>query len=197
MRTSTTFASVLAALCIAIAGCGGPATSGGPASGGPQSSAANVGGATGGPVASGGDLCNILGPGDFAAAGIAGAGAVDANNTPPTDYYCVYAGKSSGTGGIEFDAFDVDAATAADVFDTVLNSAGILVRTDRAGDVGADQAVIATNVPGDQGAGTVAIIVVRKGGFVFDIGFPAGPNAEQQLIGLAKLVLSRATAQAG
>ncbi len=157
---------------------------------------AGNGGATGGPVAAGGDLCGLLGPGDFAAAGVAGAGTLTSNSTPPTDYYCVYAGTSSGTGGIELDAFLLASADDPDgVFDTVLNESGILVRTERAADVGADRAAIATNLTSD--TGKVAIIAVRKGPLVFDIGFPAGPDAERQLIDLAKLVLQRASGLTG
>ncbi len=196
-------AAVLFAL--AVAGCGG---GGSPApvsqvggSAAPSASTAPTtapaasggGNAVGGPVAVGGDLCDLLAPGDFAAAGVTGTGAPAENNNPPTDYYCVYAGRSSMTGGIELDAFVLAAADDPDgVFDTVLNASGIIDRTERGPDVGADRAVIAASVKGD--AGPVAIIAVRKGGLVFDIGFPGGPDAERQLIGLAKLVLERATA---
>ena len=141
MRTirSAGFTAVLI-VTLAAAGCGGgggaPAPASGAATGPAAASAApsaaasmgaGNGGATGGPVAAGGDLCGLLGPGDFAAAGVAGAGALTSNSTPPTDYYCVYAGTSSGTGGIEFDAFLLASADDPDgVFDTVLNESGIL-----------------------------------------------------------------------
>ena len=71
----------------------------------PASPAAGGGGANGGPVAAGADLCGLLGPGDFAAAGVAGAGKPTENNQDNSNVYCLYAGKSAGTGGIESDAF--------------------------------------------------------------------------------------------
>jgi len=196
-------ATMTFALAVAACGGGGGSTaSSSPAGGskGPAESTAPTaaptesgGGTTGGPVAPGGDLCGLLGPGDFGTAGVAGAGAPAENNSPPTDYYCIYAGKSRMTGGIELDAFVLTEADDPDgVFDNTLNSAGIIDRTERGRDVGADRAVIATNLKGD--TGPVAVIAVRKGKLVFDIGFPGGPDAEGELIRLAKRVLERGSA---
>jgi len=137
------------------------------------------------------DLCELLGPSDFAAVGVTGAGAPSSNSTPPTDYYCVYAGRSSFTGGIEFDAFlspTPEAATA--VFETVVKEGGQSPNPDRGPELGADQAVLATDSPGDPGP--VATIAVRKGKLVFSVGFPSGPQAEDQLLKLARVVLERA-----
>jgi hypothetical protein len=181
--------TALAVVTAILAACGG-ATGGTPGS---------TAGATGGAVAVGGDLCGLLGPGDFGAAGVPGAGPLSENNNPPTDFYCSYTEASSAMGGIEFDAFTLSSADDPDgVFATMLDSTGLTGGPDRAGDVGADEATIATDVAGEGGfAGKVALIAVHKGKLVFDIGFPAGPDAERQLIDLAKLVIGRAAAQVG
>jgi hypothetical protein len=52
-------------------------------------------------IAHGGDLCELLGPDDFAAVGVKGATSPVSNSSPPTEFYCVYAGRSSYKGGIE------------------------------------------------------------------------------------------------
>ncbi len=104
--------AVLAMVVAACSGGGGTGADGGKVEGG---------GPTGGPVAAGGDLCKLLGPGDFAAAGVSGAGGPSENNSPPS-YFCVYKGKSSATGGIEFDGFVSD--TAADAHETFVDLFG-------------------------------------------------------------------------
>jgi hypothetical protein len=141
------------------------------------------GGALGGTVAAGGDLCGLLGPGDFAAVGVTGAGTPSKNSDAPTDAYCVYAGVSSATGGIEFDVFigDPDAT-----YQEIKSNGGILL-DDATGELpGVSAAGIQLNGPGK-----MATIGVKKGHLTFDIGFPTNANARAQLIALAKLVLQR------
>ena len=58
---------------------------------------------------------------------------------------------------------------------------------DVASDVGADQAALVTGGPG-----APAVIAVRKGVLVFDIGVPSSASAKAQLVALAKLVIQRA-----
>ena len=133
-------------------------------------------------------LCGLLGPGDFAAVGLVGAGVPTLNGDGTTEAYCVYAGKSSGTGGIEFDAFAGTTADAPGTYQTVVgegrggqDAASLLP--------GADAAAI--NLASDGGS---AVIAVRAGKLVFAIGFPASDRAKSQLTTLAQLVLERAAA---
>ena len=144
----------------------------------------------GGIVARGGDLCGLLGPGDFLAAGVPGAGPPSSNSTPPADYYCVYAGRSSYMGGIEFDAFLADsAADAASIFKTVTKETADPDAIDPAKAMLLHHALLSLKAPGDPRS--FASIDVRKGRLVFAIGFPSGPQAEAQLLALARLVLQR------
>ena len=142
--------------------------------------------ATGGPVARGGNLCSLLGPGDFAAAGVAGASAPTVNSDENGGRYCVYAGTSGATGGIEFDAFTGD---PVGTYQTIAGETGTLTELAAADLPGADQAGVNLN-----GAGGMAAIVVRKGQLIFDMSFPAGPQARAELIALSALVMERAAA---
>ena len=152
------------------------ATTGGP-------TATTGSGALGGAVAADGNLCGLLGPGDFSAVGVDGAGPPSRNSDAPTDAYCVYSGVSGASGGIEFDIFIGDAAAT---YELILQNGGIL-SSDATGDLpGVDAAGTAVN----EADGT-AEIGVKKGQLTFDIGIPASTGARAQLITLAKLVLQR------
>jgi hypothetical protein len=187
MTIARFFAS--AASLVALIGCSSHGSSAPPAPPPPPPVAANP--ETGGPVAAGGDLCGLLGPGDFSAAGVTGAHPVSSNNTPPTDYYCGYAGQSSFKGGIELDAFvSASPAEAATVFETVTKELDQGAATDRARELGVDQARLSTEAAGEPGP--VATIAVRQGRFVFSLGFPSSPQGEAQLLSLARTVLGRA-----
>jgi hypothetical protein len=142
--------------------------------------------ATGGPVALGGNLCSLLGPGDFAAVGVAGASAPTVNSDENGGRYCVYAGTSGATGGVEFDAFTGD---PVGTYQTIAGEMGTLTELQAADLPGADQAGVNLN-----GAGGMAAIVVRKGQLIFDMSFPAGPQARAELIALSVLVMERAAA---
>ena len=176
-----------------LAACGGassPATSGG-ASPGAGGGATGAPGATGRPVSGGGDLCALLGPGDFAAAGIGGAAAPSVNSTEPGAAYCVYAGTSAATGGIELDVFVASAAADSPA----------TFRTAMEGMSDADQAATRALLGTVDAAafdpaveGNFAAILVEQGKLVFTIGVPASASAKDQLVGLAKLVLQRASA---
>jgi hypothetical protein len=144
--------------------------------------------ATGVPVAAGGNLCSLLGPGDFAAAGVSGAGAPTDSPDGTGGHYCVYGGVSGATGGIEFDAFIGD---PVGTYRTITSDTGMGTLTAvSTGDLpGADQADLNLNATGG-----MAAIVVRKGQLTFDMSFPSNPNARTQLIALARLVLQRGSA---
>lgn len=144
-------------------------------------------------IARGDELCQLLAPSDFASVGVKGAGRPVSNSTPPTDFYCVYAGVSSYKGGIEFDVFLSDStAEAADVFKTVTQETVSPKALDRAKDLGVDQAKLELEAKGD--SDPVATISVRSGKLVFSIGFPSNPEAEAQLLSLARTVLQRGAA---
>ena len=197
--------SVLVAAC---GGSGGSPTTGGPyapptAAGGASpaapsatadagASGGGAGGATGAPVAAGGDYCGLLRPGDFAAAGIQGAGAPTAN-PDPAGAYCVYAGVSGATGGIELDVFvGFDAADASSIFVNVRSFVDL--GTGKAALPEADEVAI---LPAGGGSPGYAAIAVRKGLLVFGISCPSGDGAADALVALARLVIQRGSALAG
>ena len=65
------------------------------------------------------DLCELLRPEDFATAGVDGAGEPEATTDGTGSSYCVYAGESGATGGIELDVFpSADEASAKETFAT-------------------------------------------------------------------------------
>ena len=145
-------------------------------------------GATGGPVIAGADLCGLLGPGDFAAVGVQGTGRPSENNPDPNNAYCVYAGKSAGTGGVEFDAFL--AASKADSQASYEAASAPMLDFANDGKTAfpdADGAAIRQDIPGPY-----AEIAIWKGRLVFDIGIPPSNASKDQLISLAKVVLLRA-----
>lgn len=161
---------------------GSPATVPSPAAG------AGGGGTAGGPVAAGDDLCGLLGPGDFGAVGVSGTGKPTENNADNSNVYCVYAGKSAGTGGVEFDAFLADtAADSQGAFDAASAPMLDFEGAGKAAFPDADGAKLRTDIPGGY-----AGITIWKGKLVFDIGIPTTAQSKDQLIALAKLVLQRA-----
>jgi hypothetical protein len=127
------------------------------------------------------DLCALLTPADFQAAGIAGAKPPTRNGTG-NDAYCVYAGKSSGTGGIELDVFIApDANEAKATYNEMRGAPGKAVA------LAADQAE--TSQRKEPAAFT--FIAVRKGKLVFGLGVPTTAKSQEQVTALAKLVLQR------
>ena len=152
------------------------------------------GGPTGAPVAAGGDLCKLLGPGDFAAADVSGAGGPSENNDPPS-YFCVYRGRSSATGGIEFDAFTFD--TTSDAHQAFVDLFGEFDPSDDAAVsiAGADEASLSLP-PSD--SSDPALIGARKGKLAFGIGVGTSPGEAAKtgdaLKKLAALVIARAPA---
>jgi hypothetical protein len=217
MHRRTLMLPLLAALTLAACGGGGGATTkpgataapgGGPpvtTSPGGAATPASGGGALPPPISSGalgkpaadlGGLVGVLGPGDFGAVGIPGAGNPSDNPLSPADHYLVYAGKSGGTGGIEFDIFVGD--TAADVQGSCAGSdAGILdpggIGMTALGPPGADEALLQTGL-GNASDGMYAGLCARKGKVWFVLTVPDSPSSQAQLIALAKLVMQRTAA---
>jgi hypothetical protein len=140
---------------------------------------------------SGAAMC-ALGAADFKAAGVAGAAAKPTANVQDAgaSVYCVYAGKSAATGGIELDVFNPAGANRDEVMATFVNALG---EAGAAGKpiklAGADEARWAPDAV--SGGPPYATIGVRRGSLIFVLGIPTGKNAQAQLTKLANLVLQR------
>jgi hypothetical protein len=136
------------------------------------------------PAVAGPDLCALLAPADFQSAGVAGAKPPTRNGTG-NDAYCVYAGKSSATGGIELDVFIApDANEAKATYAEVRGAPG------KAVSLAADQAEVSQV----KGPPAFTAISVRKGKLVFGLGIPTTAKSAEQVTALARLVLQRADA---
>ncbi len=156
-------------------------------------------GATGAPVAVGGDLCKLLGPGDFAAVGVTDATGPTENPTDPLNNYCVYRGKSSATGGIEFDVSISDsAADAKAVFDGYFDEVRTSSDFTNINLTGADQGLM--SLPNAATSADPALIAIQAGKLTYAIGmgipFADAQNqkAADKLMQLAALVLHRGAA---
>ena len=179
---------------VLLAACGGGGASTGTPAGAPTGAPAGTTGggtagagtlATGMPVTDMTRLCDLLGAGDFAAAGITGAGAPTANTDGPGTAYCVYAGQSAGTGGIEFDIFV--GADAADTYETILGEvSGTMQPITIPGVV---KAVATEGTEGQTDA--PASVVVQTSNLAFTIAAPAGDAVAAKLAALAALVVAR------
>ena len=132
------------------------------------------------------DLCGLLTPADFQAAGVTGAKAPTRNGTG-NDAYCVYAGKSSATGGIEVDVFIAPDANEAKATYKELKSGTVGKAATVAG---ADEAEVALV----KGPPAYTTISVRKGKLSFGIGVPTSAKSQEAVAGLARLVLQRGEA---
>jgi hypothetical protein len=75
------------------------------------------------------------------------------------------------------------------VFKTVGGETASRDALDRAKTLGVDEALLSLKAAGEPGP--VASLAVRQGRLVFAIGFPSGPQAEAQLLGLARTILER------
>jgi hypothetical protein len=191
---------LVAALALVVAGCGGGGGTAASASAAPtgvpspSSAASGPAGPTGAAVAAGDDLCGLLGPGDFTAIGVDGTSGPTENNSDAKNVYCVFAGKSAGSGGVEFDAFlSANAGDAGATYQTVIGEVGGDPEAGKTAGAAAfpdaDGATIVTNADGGG-----AVIVIWQGPLVFDIGIPASDQATAKLTALAALVLERASA---
>jgi len=135
---------------------------------------------------SGKALCSALTPADFTNAGLLVTRIAAANIDSPASAYCVYESK---VGKVEFDIFfpagsnteEVDATER-----TVIAEAENGGKKEAVKVSGADHAYFVP-VPINKDLS----IVVRKRSTVFNIDVPEGPNARQQLITLAQIVLGR------
>jgi len=143
-----------------------------------------------GPRRAGEALC-VLGPADFTTAGVANAAKPSANvQDGGTSAYCVYAGKSGATGGIELDVFSPAGASPADIKETYRTAVG-----ESSGGMapikieGADEATWSGHSV--SGGPPFATIAVRRGDLVFVLSIPPGKDAQAQLTSLSGLILKR------
>jgi len=168
---------VAATLAGLLGACGGTASDGGDAS--PTPSEPPVATSSGVPT----DLCELLRPEDFARAGIDGAGEPEATTDGTGSSYCVYAGESGATGGIELDVFpSPDEATAKETFATATGEgpAGTPIS-------GGSFAESSFAIDGE-----VAYLTVRQGLVVLSLAVPNDMNTEAGLVMLAQLAIQRA-----
>ncbi|HEX7288326.1 MAG TPA: hypothetical protein VF532_19230 [Candidatus Angelobacter sp.] len=135
---------------------------------------------------SGKAMCSALTPADFSKAGVPVAALSQANTDGTDGAYCVY---KSAAGKVEFDIFYPAGGNTNEVIateKTVLGEGGGKYQPVKL--AGADDAQISLAMPDlPQSAG----IVVRKGKAVFDLVIPKGAKAQEQLLALAQVVLSR------
>jgi hypothetical protein len=130
------------------------------------------------------ELCALLTPLDWSQFQFSNATQPQVNGDPGSAY-CVYAGQSGSTGGLELDSFiDASVADAQGTFNTI---AGEMIGAQTVDLPGADEALMSPNVDGTFGA-----IVARAGRFTYTISLPTSEGARVQLETLAGLVLSRA-----
>jgi hypothetical protein len=132
------------------------------------------------------DLCGLLTPADFQAAGVTGAKAPTRNGTG-NDAYCVYAGKSSATGGIEVDVFIAPDANEAKATYKELKSGTVGKAVTVAG---ADEAEVALV----KGPPAYTALSARKGKLSFGIGVPTNAKSQEAVSSLARLLLQRGEA---
>ena len=132
-------------------------------------------------------LCALLTPDDWTAAGLAGAGPPEMDDDGPGtgSAYCIYNGASGATGGLELDVFVLPT-----IGDAQLTYAQILqsIPNPSAPDLsGVDEAAIDTNIEPGFGA-----ILARAGKLVVTITLPTSGGTADQLTALTNLVLGRA-----
>ena len=145
-----------------------------------------------GPIApkSGAAMC-ALSPADFQSVGVNGTSKPSANvNDAGASVYCVYAGKSAATGGVELDVFYPAGASPADAketFDTASGESGTKLQPITI--AGADEARWAPDAV--SGGPRFATMTVRRKSLVFSLGVPANAGAQAQLTKLAALLLQR------
>ena len=150
----------------------------------------------GGKVAPGGDMCGLLGPGDFAAVGVRDAGSAVNHSDNPAQANCDYSVVASTASPIEGGAtatpyreLDVFIGSPEASYQLILQNEGIASSDATADLPGVDAAGTQLDVGGLR---SQAAIGVRKGQLTFDIILDTtSTNARAQLIALAKLVLER------
>ena len=139
---------------------------------------------------SGAAMCALT-PTDFQGVGITSTAKPSANvQDGGASVYCVYAGKSLATGGIELDVFNPSGSSVADAKETFrIAMAEGVSGLKPIGIAGADEAQWSAATT--SGGPAFASIAIRRGMLVFVLGVPTSANAQMQLTKLAALVLDR------
>ena len=142
------------------------------------------------PASAGAAMCALT-PADFHGVGVSAAAKPTANvQDGGASVYCVYAGKSSATGGIELDVFNPAGASVADAKETMRFAIGEgTAGLKPIALAGADEAQWSAATT--SGGPAFAALAVRRGTLVFVLGIPANANAQAQLMQLAAMVLQR------
>jgi hypothetical protein len=147
------------------------------------------------PAGTGKTMCSALNTSDFTSVGIQGTTGPQANVIHPTAAYCVYAGNSGASGGVEFDVFYPAGATPAAVKaheHTLMMETGGSVGEGAYSTIsmpGVDAAHLGTDM--HTGKAPFDSIVVRKGNLILIITIPATAQAPSQLRKLATIALRR------
>lgn len=173
------------ALAVGVVGCGGGSTpTGASETAGPPASQVAAAPSVGTDASPGTPGC-VLTPDDFSTSGVDGAGAPTVT-ADESGSYCVYAGTSGATGGIELDLFpNPDEATAKDTYATAVGEGP--QGTQPAGATFEDSSFA---IDGD-----VAYLVARQGTLVVALAVPNDMNVDVGLVQLAALAFQRAGAQ--
>lgn len=144
------------------------------------------------PVApkAGAAMC-VLTAADFKAAGVDKAGKPNPNvSDGGASAYCVYAGKSSATGGIELDVFFPAGANPTEVKATEETAVGEMSASLQPIKLaGADSARWTPSAV--SGGPEFAVLVARRDKLVFVIGLPKHKDSRAQLTALGARVLGR------
>jgi hypothetical protein len=188
--TRTTIARLLLGTILAAAStaCGAGSPSPSPALTAPPATPTAPAGGPSGTQAAGAVDCGLLTAADFATAGLDGAGTPSDNPDGTGGHYCVYAGTSGATGGIEFDVFaSEDVATAQETYRTVIGEGPAGVPAP-----GAQFSASSFAIDGE-----VAYLAVRQGRLVIALSVPNDINVDVGLASLATLAVQRAGDAAG
>jgi hypothetical protein len=142
------------------------------------------------PPKSGAAMCALT-PADFQGVGLTEAAKPTANvQDDGASVYCIYAGKSSATGGIELDVFNPAGASVTEAKETLRFAIGEGTSGLQAIPIaGADEAQWAPAT--ESGGPKFAVIAVRRGTLVFVLGTPTSANVRLQLMQLAAILLQR------
>ncbi len=139
---------------------------------------------------SGAAMCALT-PSDFQSLGIRNASKPTANvQDSGASVYCVYAGKSGATGGIELDVFYPAGATPGEIkatYETAIGEGSTVLKPIAMG--GADEARWSDRAV--SGGPPFASIAVRRGSLVFIIAIPTSASAQSQLTKLVEMLLQR------
>ena len=146
------------------------------------------------PPKSGAAMCALT-PADFQSVGVGNTSKPTANvQDGGASAYCVYAGKSSATGGVELDVFyPAGGASIADAKETLRMAMGegssAQTPLKPIAIAGADEAH--WSPAAKSGGPAFATMAVRRGTLVFVVGIPTSATAQAQLTKLVAMVLER------